>query len=47
MIAALTEDNQLAPSKRPADLPELAFLKVDIQDDADINFLGIIFIISL
>jgi prolyl oligopeptidase len=43
----LTEDHLLAPSKRPADLPELAFVKVDVQDDADINFLGNMFIISL
>lgn len=46
-MAELTEDHLLSPSKRPADLPELEFKKVDVQDDADINFLGNMFIISL
>lgn len=46
-MAELTEDHLLAPSKRPADLPEPHFQKVDVQDDADINFLGNLFIISL
>jgi len=46
-MAELTEDHLLAPSKRPKDLPELEFKKVDVQDDADINFLGNLFIVSL
>lgn len=46
-MAELTEDHLLAPSKRPADLPDPEFKKVDVQDDADINFLGNLFIISL
>ena len=46
-MAELTEEHLLAPSKRPADLPEPTFIKLDIQDDADINFLGNSFIISL
>jgi prolyl oligopeptidase len=46
-MAELTEDHLLAPSKRPADLAEPEFKKVDVQDDADINFLGNLFIISL
>ena len=46
-MAELTEDHLLAPSKRPPELPELEFKKVDVQDDADINFLGNLIIISL
>ncbi len=46
-MAELTEDHLLPPSKRSIDLPELEFKKVDVQDDADINFLGNLFIISL
>lgn len=47
LMAELTEDHLLAPSKRPAGLPEPEFKKVDVQDDADISFLGNMFIISL
>ena len=46
-MAELTEDHLLAPSQRPSNLPELEFKKVDVQEDADINFLGNLFIISL
>lgn len=47
MMAELTEQHLLPPSQRPKDLPEPTFIKVDVQDDADINFLGNMFIISL
>ena len=46
-MAELTEDHLLPPSKRSSDLPELEFKKVDVQEDADISYLGNLFIISL
>lgn len=46
-MAEVSEDHLLPPSKRPSDLPELQFQKLDIQEDAEPNFLGNLFFISL
>jgi prolyl oligopeptidase len=46
-MAKLTEDHLLKPEDRPADLAEPVFKEMEIQADAEMNYLGKLLFISL
>ncbi|KAL3943088.1 MAG: hypothetical protein SGBAC_002821 [Bacillariaceae sp.] len=46
-MAKLTEDHLLPQSERPEGLPELEFKELDIQEDAEIDYVGNMLFVSL
>jgi prolyl oligopeptidase len=46
-MATLTEDHLLKPEDRPVGLPDLEFKEMEIQEDAEMDYLGKLLFISL